>query len=132
MNTDTFEELIALAKDWRTFSEEANGWECQDYEGDGIKVECYFADRRNNYSTVTLHMGHNKEARVAFHSTIKFGDLSLSSIKDLEKMVIKATNLLNVEKTYHTKTSSKQKADERAIKIENAERHLAELKEEAA
>ena len=60
----TIDNLIELAKQYRSFSQETKGWSIEYYYEEDLEVRCYFASE-SNYTSVQID-----EFQVSFHTPI--------------------------------------------------------------
>ena len=96
------DNLIKLAKEYRSFSHEANGWSTESYFDGDLEVRCYFADE-SDYTAVSIG-----EFDVNFHNSIELEiRYNILNNKSLEELFIKGTKLLK-----HLRLEIKKKTKE--------------------
>lgn len=122
MSVKTLTKLRQAAEGWRSFSQEANGWQNMEYLEEGIRVWCYFA-ADSCHTSISIN-----DIRVAFHATPQFSGLTIHDYPNLNKLATKAINFLNKTKRVHQVMTEDQKERERQRQITSLEGRLLELK----
>lgn len=125
---DSFNKAIKLAKKWRSFSKEARGWNTVDW-GNGL-VRCYFADDSDH---TTVRFGkYPEQIDVIFHSPIRFGDLTINSIRNIDTILSECERLLHTCTEHREKQSADEVAQAKKARLEKLEEEIRLLKGDAA
>ena len=121
-----FEKLIELAKKWRAFSEEVNGWNVVDYEDEDKKlyVRCYFATN-GNHTDVTIG-----DIGIAFFDPPQIDDIKIKHLEEgyLANVIKVYTAYLNKTKRNIEKRTKKEMEEEKQNRIKKLEEELKGLK----
>lgn len=98
-----------LAKQWRAFSRETNGWNCKTYKDKdtGLEVWCYFADKKDHSSI--KFSNYPVQLYIDFFAKPIFGDMTLKAIDKLPALLQQFRIMLAKEK---------QVAEEKLVGIE--------------
>ena len=82
MTKQDLSNLIELAKDWREFSKDSNGWNSETYEKSGLSVWCYFSVKSDHTLVKFGGLLH-----VNFFNPINVAGLTLDNIDTIKKLV---------------------------------------------
>ena len=120
------EDYIKLARDWRDFSREMNGWDCRSYRKG--KVQCYFADTRD-HSSVSFRFFEHDVVQISFHSSPTVSGFTLRSVDLIEKGLVEYSALLDELKAEYKERDAEEVEKEKQAKIEALNLQIAELKD---
>lgn len=120
-----FEQLEALAKEWRAFSKENRGWSTE-YYGYSERVRCYFAEN-SDHTAVDFELD-GKTVGFAFFSSTKV-EVYLVSLGKLQQYIDKFTELLGQCRAEMEERSEKEVEAAKKARAETLKRELAELEQ---
>ena len=133
IKSKTLEELLSLAKEWRDFSLNINGWGRQTYELNDVSIWCYFSEKHGDHAAVALKLAKESrlEAQISFHEQQTSFDINdITRINDLPELIEKCSVTLTLAKLDFATRSETELAEEKKQRIATLEKELTELKGE--